>query len=144
HEPVAVAALEAGKHVVVEKPMATTAAETRAMLEAARRNDRMLTVFQNRRWEPTFRLIRSLAAAGEVGEVWRVEERRMHAGKYTVSGAERPHAGTALAEWAHRPDSGGGVSYLIAPHLIDHQLVLHGSRPRSVSAIMHTYDGDQV
>src|SRR5690606_12456825 len=59
HEPVAVGALEAGKHVVVEKPMATTAAETRAMLEAARRNDRMLTVFQNRRWEPTFRLIRS-------------------------------------------------------------------------------------
>ncbi|WP_154794499.1 Gfo/Idh/MocA family protein [Occultella kanbiaonis] len=143
HEPIAVAALGAGKDVVVEKPMAVTAAETSRMIAAANRAGRLLTVFQNRRWEPTFQLIRELVAAGEIGEVWRVEERRMHAGKYTVSG-DRAHAGTALAQWAHTTAGGGGVGYLIAPHLIDHQVVLHGSRPESVAALTHTYPGDEV
>lgn len=144
HEPIAVAALDAGKHVVVEKPMATTRAETTRMLAAAARNDRVLTVFQNRRWEPTFRLVQELVEAGEVGQIWRVEERRMHAGRYTVSGTDRAHAGTALAEWAHTTTGGGGVGYLIAPHLIDHQVVLHGGAPERVSAVMHTYPGDAV
>lgn len=143
HAPVTIGALEAGKHVVVEKPMATTKAETDAMLAAAERSGTVLTVFQNRRWEPTFRLIRELVAAGEIGDVWRVEERRMHAGKYVVSG-ERAHAGSELAQWAHTTAGGGGVGYLIAPHLIDHQVVLHGSAPESISAITHTYPGDEV
>lgn len=142
-ESVAVAALAAGKHVVVEKPMAVTTVQARAMLDAAQAHGRILTVFQNRRWEPSFQLIRRLVAEGEVGPVWRVEERRMHGGKYVVAGPDRPHAGSDLATWAHR-GGGGGVSYLIAPHLIDHQVVLHGGPPETVSAVMHTYAGDEV
>lgn len=144
HALVAIAALEAGKHVVVEKPMAMTVAETDAMIAAARAHDRLLTVFQNRRWEPSFLLIREIVANGEIGEVWRVEERRMHRGKYVVSGADRPHAGTELAAWTQVPQGGGGVSYMIAPHLVDHQIVLHGGGPQTVSAIMHTFPGDEV
>jgi scyllo-inositol 2-dehydrogenase (NADP+) len=144
HAPIAIAASEAGKHVVVEKPMASTVAETEQMLAAAKRADRLLTVFHNRRWEPSFTLIRDIVQEGGLGTIWRSEERRMHRGPYTVAAPDRPHAGNSLAQWAHTDAGGGGVTRLIGPHLIDHQLVLHGRPPRTVSAIMHTFDGDDV
>jgi scyllo-inositol 2-dehydrogenase (NADP+) len=144
HAPIAIRALEAGRHVVVEKPMAMTRSETDAMIAAATASGRLLTVFQNRRWEPSFQLIRRLVADGEIGDVWRVEERRMHRGKYTVAGKDRPHAGAEPAAWAHGTATGGGVTYLIAPHLVDHQLLLHGGLPETVSAVMHTFPGDAV
>lgn len=143
HESIAVGALTAGRHVVVEKPMAVTAAETRSMIRAAQKNGQILTVFHNRRWEPSFQLIRKLVADEKVGRIWRVEERRMHGGKYVGAGIDRPHAGSELATWAHQP-GGGGVTYLIAPHLIDHQVVLHGGPPQTVSAVMHSYVDDDV
>lgn len=144
HAEMAIAALEAGKHVVVEKPMSATSAEADAMLAAADRTGRILTVFHNRRWEPSFQIIQEIVDSGELGDVWRVEERRMHRGKYTVSGADRPHAGAELAAWAHTREGGGGVTNLIAPHLVDHQLRLHRTRPTTVSAVMHTMPGDSV
>ncbi|MFC7620275.1 Gfo/Idh/MocA family protein [Microlunatus sp. GCM10028923] len=143
HAELAVAALDAGHHVVVEKPMAVTRAETDRMLDAARRNHRILTVHQNRRWEPSYLIIGELIRGGELGELWRVEERRMHRGKYVVAGHDRPHAGTDLAAWAHTVAGGGGVGYLIAPHLVDHQVQLLG-RPSSVSAVTDTFPGDEV
>ncbi|HEX2781237.1 MAG TPA: Gfo/Idh/MocA family oxidoreductase, partial [Gemmatimonadaceae bacterium] len=51
HVPFARAALHAGLHVVVDKPFAATAAEGRALIDEARRAKRMLSVFQNRRWD---------------------------------------------------------------------------------------------
>ncbi len=143
HAPMAIAALEAGKHVVVEKPMATTKAQCDAMIAAAKSAGRILSVFQNRRWEPSFQIIKDLIGSGELGTVWRTEERRMHAGKYTVAGTDRAHAGTEPAAWAHTTAGGGGVSYLIAPHLIDHQLQLHGT-PTTITAQMHTFASDDV
>jgi predicted dehydrogenase len=144
HAPIAIGALEAGRHVVVEKPMAITTAEAESMIDTAKRAERMLTVFHNRRWEPSFRLIRDLVANGAVGEVWRVEERRMHRGRYVTAGTDRPHAGAEPAAWAHRRDGGGGVGYLIAPHLIDHQLLLNPEPVISVAAITDTFAGDEV
>ncbi|WP_308796457.1 Gfo/Idh/MocA family protein [Agromyces silvae] len=144
HAPVALAALAAGKHVVVEKPMAMNATECAAMIAAAERAGRVLTVFHNRRWEPSFLLLRELVDSGELGEVWRVEERRMHRGRYTVPGVDRPHAGSDLALWAHEPAGGGGVTNLISPHLVDHQLTLHGGPPSTVSAVTHTFSDDRV
>ncbi|WP_420111016.1 Gfo/Idh/MocA family protein [Pseudactinotalea sp.] len=144
HAPMTLAALAAGKHVVVEKPMASTVSETEAMLAAAEKHDRILTVFHNRRWEPSFQIIRRLVAEGAIGEIWRSEERRMHRGKYTVAGADRAHAGTEPAAWAHTTAGGGGVVNLIAPHLVDHQLLLHAGLPHSVTAVMHRYPADEV
>ncbi|GAB2978922.1 Gfo/Idh/MocA family protein [Actinotalea caeni] len=144
HAPMTLAALAAGKHVVVEKPMAATVAEAEAMQQAAEEHGRLLTVFQNRRWEPSFQIIREMVAAGEIGELWRCEERRMHRGPYTVAGTDRAHAGTEPAAWAHTLEGGGGVAQLIAPHLVDHQLLLHGGLPRTVAATMHRYPEDAV
>lgn len=144
HAPMTLAALAAGKHVVVEKPMASSTDEAESMLAAARTHGRLLTVFQNRRWEPSFQIIRRLLSDGAIGEIWRSEERRMHRGKYTVAGDDRAHAGTKPAAWAHTRAGGGGVVNLIAPHLVDHQLLLHGGLPTSVSATMHRYPEDDV
>lgn len=143
HAPMAIEAMNAGKHVVVEKPMAITRVECDAMITAAQRNGRVLSVFHNRRWEPSFQIITEMMKAGELGEVWRTETRRMHRGKYAVAGSDSPHTGSEPATWAHTGNHGGGVTYLIAPHLIDHQLLLHGA-PSSVSAIMHRYPNDDV
>jgi scyllo-inositol 2-dehydrogenase (NADP+) len=144
HRDMTVAALQAGKHVVVEKPMATTRDAALEMLAAAESSGTVLTVHHNRRWEGTFQRLRRLVEDGELGEVWRVEERRMHSGRYTVAGAGSPHTGAELAAWAHTPEGGGGVTNLIAPHLIDHQLQLFGRPPDSVAATMHTFPGDRV
>lgn len=144
HYPMAVAAAAAGKHVVVEKPMSNTTAEAREMIAAAEESGVVLSVFQNRRWEHQYQTIRQLVREGAIGNVWRVEERRMHRGKYTVSGPDSPHSGTEPAAWAHTTEQGGGVTYLISPHLIDHQLQLFGEDPLDVSAVMHTFPGDAV
>ncbi len=60
HAKVAIAAVEAGKHVVVEKPMATTLADAAAMASAAERTGRVMTVFHNRRWDKDYQMLRGL------------------------------------------------------------------------------------
>ena len=67
HEPVAVAAAERGKHILVEKPIARTLAEADAMLEAADRNKVILMVCHDRRYHPTFVKIKELIDAGAIG-----------------------------------------------------------------------------
>ena len=65
HAAQAIAALEAGKHVVTDKVMCLSLAECDAMLAAAERADRVLTVFQNRRWDGDFLTVQRLMAAGD-------------------------------------------------------------------------------
>lgn len=144
HAPLARAALEAGKHVVVDKPLAPTTAEALELRALAEDAGRILTVFQNRRWEPSFIRVREIVASGAIGEVWRVEERRIHAGPYRVSADDRPHAGDDVATWTTDIALGGGVTYLIAPHLVDHQLALFERAPNTVAARMHTHEGDRA
>src|SRR5438067_5773852 len=60
HFPLARAALEAGKHVVVDKPFTTTLAEADALIALAAARERMLTVFHNRRWDGDFLIVRKL------------------------------------------------------------------------------------
>ncbi|MCY6381899.1 Gfo/Idh/MocA family protein [Hoeflea prorocentri] len=144
HLPMTLAAAAARKHIVVEKPMAKSTAETAEMMAAADNAGVVLSVFQNRRWEEQYQSILEVIRNGAIGDVWRVEERRMHRGKYVVAGAGSPHTGSDLAAWAHTTDGAGGVTYLISPHLIDHQIHLFGGAPLDVSAVMHTYPGDVV
>ncbi len=73
HGEVAVKCLNAGKHVVVEKPMSNTVAEADAMVEAATRNGKMLSVFHNRRWDGDFMSIRELLGQGIIGDVFKIE-----------------------------------------------------------------------
>src|SRR4051812_42329305 len=75
HVPLALAAIERGLDVVVDKPLAPTADEGRQLVDAARRRGVLLTAFQNRRWDADFRTVRKLVLAGELGVVHRFESR---------------------------------------------------------------------
>jgi predicted dehydrogenase len=116
HAPLARAALEAGLDVVVDKPMATSAAEARALVEEARRLGRMLTVFQNRRWDAEFLTLRRLIEEGVLGEVVRFESR---------IDRWRP---VPKPGWKQSADPGdaGGLLFDLGAHLIDQALLLFG------------------
>lgn len=144
HAQAAVRAATAGKHIVVEKPMAPTTAECDEMIRAADEHGVVLTVFQQRRWEADFSTVRRAVADGQIGDVWNVQERRSHRGKYQVRGQEAPHVGGDPVDWVQEEDKGGGVAYLIGPHLTDHVLHLVDRPLLGVSGRIHRYPGDEV
>lgn len=75
HVPLALAAVDAGLAVVVDKPLATSAADARRLVEAARSAGVVLTTYQNRRWDGDLLTLRRLLADGALGRVWRFESR---------------------------------------------------------------------
>jgi predicted dehydrogenase len=116
HVPQALAALEHGLAVVVDKPLAATAQEARMLIAQAQRRQRPLTVFHNRRWDGDFLTVRKLIAAGALGDVWRFESR-------FERWRPAPRAG-----WreAGEPEDAGGLLFDLGSHLIDQALVLFG------------------
>jgi len=73
HAPLAVQCLSAGRHVIVEKPMCITVAEADRMIDAARKNKVMLSVFHNRRWDGDFKTLRDIIGRGIIGDVFHIE-----------------------------------------------------------------------
>jgi predicted dehydrogenase len=116
HVPFATAAIEAGIAVVVDKPLAATPEEGRALVDAARARNVFLTVFQNRRWDGDFLTARRLVSAGALGEVHRFESRFER---------WRPEPRRAWREDG-APAEAGGLLYDLGSHLIDQALVLFG------------------
>jgi scyllo-inositol 2-dehydrogenase (NADP+) len=116
HGSLAHAALEAGRAVVVDKPLAPTAREARAIVDDAARRKLFLTVYQNRRWDGDFLTLRRLLAEERLGQVYRFESRLER---------WRP---TPKPGWRERsaPEEAGGLLYDLGSHLIDQALVLFG------------------
>jgi scyllo-inositol 2-dehydrogenase (NADP+) len=110
-------ALDAGLAVVVDKPLAPTAAEAASLLEHARKRGGMLTVFQNRRWDSDQLTLSKLMSGGELGEVVRHESRFERWRPELRQGAWRESAG---------PAEGGGVLLDLGSHLVDQVLQLYG------------------
>ena len=125
HAPLARAALAAGKHVVVDKPLAGTAAEAQALADLARARGRMLSVFLNRRWDGDFLTVRKLVAAQMLGELRLVELRW---DRFRLE---------QRAGWKDAPGRGGGVLADLGPHLLDQALLLFG-RPDALVADLAT------
>ena len=144
HHAVTLAALEHGKHVLVEKPMALTVAHADEMLDAARHSGTMLMVHHQRRWEADFVAILDSIRSGEIGDVWRVVVARSHQGRYRKASAHSPHDGAEMATWAEELERGGGISQVVGPHPVDHLLTLADSAVASVNAKVHYSDGDEV
>src|SRR5947209_5481978 len=69
HVPLAAEALRAGKHVIVDKPLAPTLAEARGLAELAQHTDRVLATFHNRRWDGDFLALRDLVSRSAVGDI---------------------------------------------------------------------------
>ena len=80
HEEIALAALEAGKHVLCEKPLAPNVAACRRMVEAARRRGLVLATGFCQRYFPAVRFIKQTAASGEIGELTHVRAYTGHLG----------------------------------------------------------------
>ena len=111
HRDVAVAAACAGKHVLVDKPLARTTAEADEMIAAAAEHDVVLTPFQNTRFMPPFVAAHDAVAGGRIGDVTGVRAAFGHAG---------PQAWAPRAEWFFDPDvAGGGCLIDLGVHVID-------------------------
>jgi predicted dehydrogenase len=119
HAEHAIAALRAGKHVVVDKPLATTLADARAITAAGEAAGRLVTVFQNRRWDADFLTLKRLIEEGTLGEIVQFES---HFDRW------RPQVAAVWKEARH-----GGSWQDLGPHLVDQALQLFG-RPEGVSA----------
>jgi scyllo-inositol 2-dehydrogenase (NADP+) len=116
HADAARAAIAAGVAVVVDKPLAVTAAEARDVVEAARAAGVLLTVFHNRRWDGDFLTVRRLREEGRLGDILRFESRFER---------WRPEPKPGWREAAD-PAEGGGVLLDLGPHLVDQALLLFG------------------
>ena len=122
HFPFTKAALEAGKHVVLEKPFTNTSKEARELVELAARSNTILSVYQNRRYVSDFLTIREILDKKLLGNIHTFE------GHYDRYRAEaRPNA------WREAPKPGSGILYDLGPHLLDQVLYLFGL-PRTMTA----------
>jgi predicted dehydrogenase len=117
HAELALRAVEHRLAVVVDKPLAVTAAEGARVVEAAAAAGVALTVFHNRRWDGDFLTVRALVAEGALGEVLRLESRFERFRPQLRAGAWRESAGA---------EEGGGQLLDLGPHLVDQALVLLG------------------
>src|SRR5881296_2215737 len=124
HVALTLALLRAGKHVACEKPLCLTVAEADQIIATATASQRMLTVHQNRRWDPDFVALRRAVAAGLLGEIFNVET--------FVGGYAHPcrtwHSDTAVS---------GGAGYDWGSHHVDWALQLLTGMPRVVQAHGH-------
>lgn len=116
HVETATRALRAGAAVVVDKPLATSPADGRALVELAESLGRPLTVYQNRRWDGDFLTASRLVASGALGEV------------HTVESRFEPWKLENRAGWKRRatPSDGGGILFDLGPHLVDQASTLLG------------------
>ena len=120
HYELARAALEAGKHVLVDKPACATATQLRELRDLAARKHLHLFVFQNRRWDSDFLTVRQLLAGDRLGELVNYEARYDR-----WKPAPNPKA------WKETPGPGSGMLYDLGAHLIDQAIALFG-RPADV------------
>ena len=132
HFPLAKAALEAGKHVVVDKPFTVTVAEADALIALARSRNRLLTAFHNRRWDGDFLTVRKLVEGGRLGELMLCE---------LVWDRFRP----AIRQgWKDDPAHGASLLNDLGPHLIDQALLLFGKPDALVADLSAQRPGSPV
>jgi predicted dehydrogenase len=128
HFTLGMATIEAGLHLVIDKPLAASADEGERLTAAAAERGVLASVFHNRRWDGDFLTLRRLMHEGALGEVVRLESRferwrpEVDAGKWREGGM---------------PEDAGGLLFDLGPHLIDQALELFGPA-RSVYADVRT------
>lgn len=128
------AALEAGKHVIVEKPFVTTLSEAEELVALAQRKELMLTVYQNRRWDGDFLTVKEVIESGRLGRVVEFQ-----------SAFQRYRPQIAASPWKEDPAGGRvGITYNLGSHLCDQAVALFG-RPEGVWATLGVQrDGGRI
>lgn len=130
HASLAIEAMEAGRHVVVDKVMCLSAAEAGEMIDVSRRSGVMLSVFHNRRWDWGYLTVRKAVDDGLLGEPFLVER--------------AVHRFRASRGWRTSRAESGGLLYDWGAHLVDQGLQLLPARPAAVHCKGHKYrwEGD--
>ncbi|CAG7917260.1 unnamed protein product [Penicillium olsonii] len=124
HLELAKLALNAGKHVVVEKPFTPTYEEARELVELAKKQNRLLTVYQSRRWDADFLTLSQVLDNKSLGRIVEYETR-----------FERHVPGVPGSAWRNKEMPGGGAIYDLGAHLIDQTVQLFGL-PKRITAFL--------
>ncbi|PWC12682.1 oxidoreductase [Brenneria roseae subsp. americana] len=114
HFPLARQALEAGKHVVVDKPFTVTLSQAHELGAVAEHAGKLLSVFHNRRWDSDFLTLKNLLQSGALGDVVYMES---HFDRFRPEVRHR---------WREDGSEGSGIWYDLGPHLLDQSLQLFG------------------
>lgn len=114
HYELASKALKSGKHVVVDKPFTITSEEADRLIELAREHNRVLSVFQNRRWDSDFKTVKKVIDSKLLGEVVDYEA---HYDRFRPDFSDN---------WREKDIAGSGMLYDLGSHLIDQALYLFG------------------
>ena len=132
HFDLALAALNAGKHVVVDKPLATNVSDVDRLIDAAIRNQRILTAFHNRRWDGDFLTVQSLIRSGRLGDIL-LFEAQWDRFRPQVPGG-----------WKETPGPGSGTLWNLGPHLVDQILMLFGPPDEVQADVASQREGAQT
>ena len=124
--------LAAGRDVVVDKPFTTTLREATELVDIAQKSGRLLTVYQNRRFDGDFQAIIQLVSDGTLGRIVRFE---------TSYDRFRPQLRPGA--WREKRGPGTGILFDLGPHLIDHAFMLLGL-PEAIAADMRMERDDAV
>ncbi|HEY9294685.1 MAG TPA: Gfo/Idh/MocA family oxidoreductase [Microlunatus sp.] len=125
HVATALAALAAGKHVVIEKPVASSTEEVDQLLDAAAEHDRLVTAFQNQRLDPSFLVVRDLIDSGRIGEPLLIRR--------------TTHRYSRRDDWQTLRRLGGGELPNTALHFLDQLMTLVPDVPLQIFAdLRHT------
>jgi len=135
HASLGLAAVEAGLHVVIDKPLAATSEDGQRLAEAAELRGVVASVFHNRRWDGDFRTLARLASEGALGDVLQLESR---------FDRWRPEVDTDKWREGGGPEDAGGVLFDLGPHLIDQALVLLGPARSVYAEVRALRQGAQV
>ncbi|KNC98014.1 uncharacterized protein SPPG_06433 [Spizellomyces punctatus DAOM BR117] len=120
-------ALEAGKHIIVEKPFTATYAEAQELISLAKEKKRVLAVYQNRRWDGDFLTVAKLLNDDAFGRVVELESRYERFRNFV-----KPDA------WREEDYPGSGILYDLGSHLIDQAITLFGP-PTSITAFIRNF-----
>lgn len=131
HKRIAIQALEAGKHVVCEKPVTINSSDLLDIIKVAKEQNRIFMVHQNRRWDEDFLIIRELVENKKIGDIFHLESR--------VQGANG-----IPGDWRHLKVHGGGMLLDWGVHLLDQLLFMNNSKIKSVIANLSFILGDEV
>ncbi len=115
HFSLAKEALLAGKHVIVEKPFTVTSGEAEELIAISRKQNKILTVYQNRRWDSDFKTIKKIIESKVLGNLVTFE-----------SSFERFRDVIKQDTWKEEVNPGTGLLYDLGSHLIDQSICLFG------------------
>ena len=125
HMPLSIAALEAGKNVISEKPVCLSSDELAKIIAASERTGKLFTTHQNRRWDADFLMMKQVYESGDLGEVFTMESRVQ--GSHGIPG-----------DWRGKKEHGGGMMLDWGVHLIDQ--ILQITKERKIERIYCVFD----